>query len=123
MGNLNYPPQHFFQGTEKRPIVLTFPKINQIFQKYVGQSGTLDLNSFNMCIKDLTQFGNFPQLSYTYLSEKCYEMLTNNNTIGLTCERFVQALLTVLSCQDTRSLILFNAMKRNPKAIILILCI
>ena len=116
MGNLNYPPQNFFQGTENKPMVLTFSKINQVFQKYVDQSGTIDLSNFNKCINDLTSYGNFPKLAYTYLIERCYEMLTNNNNIGLTCERFAKALLTVLSCQDTRSLILFNAMKRNQNS-------
>ena len=113
MGNLNYPPQSYFIGTENKPIVLTFLNINQIFQKNVGQSTTLDLQSFNKCINDITQYGNFPRLAYTYLCERCFEMLTNNNTIPLTCERFAMALLTVLSCNDTKSLILFNAIKRN----------
>ena len=113
MGNLNYPPQNYFIGTEKKPIVLTFSKINQIFQKNVGQSNTLDLQSFHKCINDLTQYGNMPRLAYTYLCERCFEMVTKNNTIPLTCERFAMALLTVLSCNDTRSLILFNAIKRN----------
>lgn len=116
MGNLNYPPQKFFVGTEKKPLVLTFGKINQTFQKNVGSSGFLDLASFNKCLNDLTQFGNFPKLAYTYLSERSYEMLTNNGTVNLTCERFAMALLTVLSCNDTRSLILFNAIKRNPNS-------
>lgn len=113
MGNLNYPPQSYFIGTENKPIVLTFSKINQIFQRNVGQSTTLDLQSFHKCINDLTQYGNMPRLAYTYLCERCFEMLTNNNTIPLTCERFAMALLTVLTCNDTRSLILFNAIKRN----------
>ena len=113
MGNLNYPPQSYFIGTEKKPIVLTFSKINQIFQKNVGQSNSLDLQSFNKCINDLTQYGNMPRLAYTYLCERCFEMLTNNNSIPLTCERFAMALLTVLTCNETRSLILFNAIKRN----------
>ena len=113
MGNLSYPPQNYFFGTETKPIVLTFSKINQVFQKNAGQSNTLDLPSFNKCLNDLTQFGNLPKLAYTYLSERCYEMLTNNNTIPLTCERFAMGLLTALSCSDTRSLILFNAIKPN----------
>ena len=113
MGNLSYPPQNYFIGTENKPIVLTFSKINQIFQKNAGQSNVLDLSSFNKCINDLTQYGNFPKLAYTYLCERCFEMITNNNTIPLTCERFAMALLTALSCNDTRSLILFNAIKRN----------
>ena len=113
MGNLTYPPQSYFIGTENKPIVLTFSKINQIFQKNVGQSNSLDLASFHKCINDLTQFGNLPRLAYTYLCERCFEMLTNNNSIPLTCERFAMGLLTVLSCNDTRSLILFNAIKRN----------
>ena len=113
MGNFNYPPQTYFIGTENKPIVLTFSKINQVFQKNVGQSNSLDIASFNKCINDLTQYGNFPKLAYTYLCERCYEMITNNNTIPLTCERFAMALLTALSCSDTRSLILFNAIKRN----------
>ena len=79
MGNLNYPPQSFFIGTENKPIVLTFSKINQIFQKNVGQSNSLDLASFHKCINDLTQFGNLPRLAYTYLCERCFEMVTNNN--------------------------------------------
>ena len=53
-------------------------------------------------------------MAYTYLNERCYEMITNNNTIPLTCERFAMGLLTALSHDEMRSLILFNAMKRNP---------
>ena len=113
MGNLSYPPQKFFIGTENKPIVLTFSKINQIFQKNAGQSNSLDLSSFNKCINDLTQYGNMPKLAYTYLCERCFEMVTNNNSIPLTCERFAMALLTALSCNETRSLILFNAIKSN----------
>ena len=113
MGNLNYPPQTYFIGTENKPIVLTFSKINQVFQKNVGQSNFLDLASFNKCINDLTQFGNLPKLAYTYLCERCFEMVTNNNSIPLTRERFAMALLTALSCHDTRCLILFNAIKKN----------
>ena len=47
MGNLSYPPQNFFKGTENKPVVLTFSKINQVFQKYVAQTGNLDLSNFN----------------------------------------------------------------------------
>ena len=113
MGNLTYPPQTYFIGTENKPIVLTFSKINQVFQKYVGQSNSLDLDSFNKCLNELTHFGTLPLLAYTYLSQRCFEMITNYNTIPLTCDRFAMALLTGLSCNDTRSLILFNAIKQN----------
>ena len=70
MGNLSYPPQTYFIGTENKLIVLTFSKINQIFQKYVGQSNSLDLASFIKCINELTHFGTLPKLVYTYLSER-----------------------------------------------------
>ena len=113
MGNLTYPPQTYFIGTENKPIVLTFSKINQVFQKYLGQSNSLDLASFNKCLNELTHFGTLPFLAYTYLSQRCFEMITNYNTIPLTCDRFAMALLTALSCNDTRSLILFNAIKQN----------
>ncbi len=113
MGNLNYPPQTYFIGTETKRVVVTFSKINQVFNKYVGQGSPMDLSSFNKCLNDLTQFGNLPKLAYTYLSERCFEMLTNNNTMPLTCDRFAKGLLTALSCNETRSLILFNAIKRN----------
>ena len=113
MGNLSYPPKNYFVGTETKPIVLTFSKINKVYQKYVGQANSLDLPTFNKCINELTQYGNLPKLAYTYLCQRCFEMLTNNNTIPLTCERFAMGLLTTLSCTDTRNLISFNAIKRN----------
>ena len=113
MGNLNYPQQSYFIGTERKPVVVSFPKITKVFQTHVGQSNYLDLATFNKCIDDITNYGKFPKLSYTYLNERCYEMVTNNNSIPLTCERFAKALLTALSHNEMRSLILFNAMKRN----------
>ena len=113
MGNLNYPQQSYFIGTERKPVVISFPKITKVFQTFVGQSNYLDLATYNKCIDDITNHGNFPKLAYTYLNERCYEMVTNNNQIPLTCERFAQALLTALSHNEMRCLILFNAMKRN----------
>ena len=114
MGNLSYPNQSYFIGTERRQIVISFPKITKVFQNNVGQSNCLDLSSFHKCIDDLTNVGKLPKLAYTYLNERCYEMITNNNTTPLTCERFAMGLLTALSHNEMRSLILFNAMKRNP---------
>lgn len=113
MGNLSYPQESFFIGTEKKPLVLSFPKINKVFQSNVGPSNYLDLSSFNKCINDLMNLPNFPKLAYTYLCERCFDMVTNNNTIPLTCERFAIALLTALTDNDMRSLILFNGMKKN----------
>ena len=113
MGNLSYPQQSYFLGTERRPIVVSFPKITKVFQNNAGKSNYLDLPTFNKCIDDLTNGGKMPKLAYTYLSERCFEMITNNSQIPLTCERFAMGLLTVLSCNDTRSLILFNAIKSN----------
>ena len=113
MGNLSYPQQTYFIGTEMKQVVVSFPKITRVFQNHVGQSNCLDLAGFNKCIDELTNFGKFPKLAYTYLNERCYEMVTNNNTIPLTCERFAMALLTALSHNEMRSLILFNAMKKN----------
>ncbi len=113
MGNLSYPQQSYFIGTERRPIVVSFPKITKVFQNNAGKSNYLDLPTFNKCIDDLTNGGKMPKLAYTYLSERCFEMITNNGQIPLTCERFAMGLLTALSHDDMRSLILFNAMKRN----------
>jgi len=113
MGNLSYPQQTYFIGTEMKQVVVSFPKITRVFQNHVGQSNCLDLAGFNKCIDELTNFGKFPKLAYTYLNERCYEMVTNNNTIPLTCERFAMALLTALSHNEMRSLILFNAIKKN----------
>ena len=114
MGNLSYPQQSYFIGTERKNVVVSFPKITKVYQNNVGQSNFLDLSSFHKCIDDLTNYGKCPKLAYTYLNERCYEMITNNNTIPLTCERFAMGLLTALSHDEMRSLILFNAMKRNP---------
>ena len=114
MGNLSYQQQSYFIGTERKNVVVSFPKITKVYQNNVGQSNFLDLSSFHKCIDDLTNYGKFPKLAYTYLNERCYEMITNNNTIPLTCERFAMGLLTALSHDEMRSLILFNAMKRNP---------
>ena len=113
MGNLSYPNQSYFLGTERKQIVVSFPKITKVFQNNVGQSNYLDLSSFHKCIDDLMNVGKLPKLAYTYLNERCFEMITNNNTIPLTCERFAMGLLTALSHNEMRSLILFNAMKRN----------
>ena len=119
MGNLDYPSRNYYIGTEKKPLVLTFSKINRVLKKYVDKSGILDLPTYNKCINDLTSFENFPKLAYTYLNEKCYLLLTDNNKTKLTCEKFSKALLTVLSCIDTKSIILFNAIKTDQKTDVL----
>ena len=116
MGNLSYPQQSYFIGTERKQVVISFPKITKVFQNNVGNSNCLDLASFNKCIDDITNVAKFPKLAYTYLNERCFEMITNNGQTPLTCERFAMALLTALSHTEMRSLILFNAMKRNQNS-------
>ena len=116
MGNLSYPQQSYFIGTERKQVVISFPKITKVFQNHVGNSNCLDLASFNKCIDDITNVAKFPKLAYTYLNERCFEMVTNNGQTPLTCERFAMALLTALSHTEMRSLILFNAMKRNQNS-------
>lgn len=119
MGNLSYPPQTCFIGTERRPKVISFQIINNVFNKYVGNSNHLDIVSFNKCINVLltgNQNVNFPRLAYTYLSERLYNLLSMNGSVDVTCERFTKGLLTLLSSAETKVIVLFNAISEVQNA-------
>ena len=38
MGNLSYPQQSYFIGTERKQVVVSFPKITKVYQNKINKN-------------------------------------------------------------------------------------
>jgi hypothetical protein len=116
MGNINdnYPDKRYFLnfGVNKRKII-SFSMISGIFNKNC-QNGFINKQGFNECIKFLFCDDVFPLLAYSFLSEKLFNLLDYQRVGTLNFETFSKGVCNVLSCQETRTKILFQAMMQNP---------
>ena len=116
MGNLNekYPDKNYFNNYNINKMkIITFSMISGIFNKNC-QNGYINKQGFDECIKFLFGDDNFPLLSYSYLSEKLFILLDVQRVGTINFETFAKGVCNVISCQETRSRILFYAMMQNP---------
>ena len=116
MGGLNekYPDKSYFNNYSVNKMkIITFSMISGIFNKNC-QNGYINKQGFDECIKFLFGDENFPLLSYSYLSEKLFILLDVQRVGTINFETFSKGVCNVISCQETRSKILFQAMMQNP---------
>lgn len=99
--NLGYPDKSFFNDFRQKNIILTFPMINSVIAKY-SSNGFLRLENFNECLKSIFPQNVFPQLAYTYLSERLFSLLDIRQSGVIKNEDLSKGLCLALSTQETR---------------------
>ena len=99
--NLGYPDQCFFRDYRNKSLVLTFPMMNSVIGKN-SIDGYLSLENFNECLKSLFGVQNFPQLAYTHLSERLFNLLDSKNQGKIQCESLMKGICLALSTPETR---------------------
>ncbi|MCQ2816991.1 MAG: hypothetical protein MJ252_06975 [archaeon] len=99
--NLGYPDACFFKDYMTKNIILTFPMINSVISRNAIE-GQLSLEAFNECIKGLFTIKQFPQLAYTHLSERLFNLLDIQNKGVINSEDLTKGICLALSSAETR---------------------
>ena len=121
MGNLNekYPDKSYFNNFSSNKMkIITFSMISGAFNKNC-QNGFINKQGFDECLKILFGDENFPLLSYSFLSEKLFNLLDIQRVGTINFETFSKGVCNVISCQESRTRILFYAMMLNTNKIYL----
>lgn len=108
--NIGYPDKSFFQDYMTKNLILTFPMMNSVMSKN-SSDGYLKIDQFNECLKALFTMNIFPQIAYTFLSERLFNLLDIQKKGIIRCEDLTKGICLALSKSETRLNILFNAMK------------
>ena len=99
--NLGYPDKSFFGDYMSKNLVLTFPLMNSVISKN-STEGMLNLENFNECLKGLFTLNIFPQIAYTHLSERLFNLLDIKNTGLISCESLMKGICLALTTYETR---------------------
>lgn len=81
---------------------ISIQNLKNTFKMFAIDGNYLNKETFNNSIENLFRFPSFPEMHFTYLSEKIYELLDDSGDGKIQEDEFIQGLKNVLSRQDFR---------------------
>jgi Ca2+-binding EF-hand superfamily protein len=114
--NNNNPPSMMHRSfTQKRQNTVTKKMLKEAFRTYCIDNSFLNRSRFNDAIESIFRF-NIPQMHYTHLCNKIYDLLDSSRDGKIQEDEFINGLGRVLKDRNFRFLLSFMAMMSGDKS-------